>query len=431
MKSNLNNYLQRQLNVLPKEAQLIESVFKEYVQKKKRNKYEEVSWEGIKSKAKSIFGKGNKSTFLLEGIKKQTVYKLMVEVTTLPPDRLLSDNNLHFTGLRDKRKDVLAYFNSLGVSYDKNLIDTWEKTTDEVIQFFKPLITTSSSREMVFDIAKVCDVLEINPTLYSDFEIGSYIDNYLGYGVYKDQHEDALTGYLLNRSEKNNATKVDSSSLATPEDMKKMVENFGYLKQSITFTSNKFKYIKNAIKEKFDELFVENNNPDKRKINQLGKNKLYFFFKSFYPSESMAEFNKKIGIDKKVIQQSSKDVMPTTQEDMKSMMSTKEKVLSLKKHLLKRLTISEKEAGLIEAIVKQYVQKKKVSETKNKISSDYEGYEDEDEYGIPETSHKYGYPDKDAVSSIGADEEERNYFGDKKAFDKKHPELSKKKPKRK
>lgn len=107
------------------------------------------------------------------------------------------------------------------------------------------------------------------------------------------------------------------------------------------------------------------------------------------------------------------------------------KETNLKNYLHKRLTISEKEAGLIEAIVKQYVQKKKVSETKNRISSDYEGYEDEDEYGIPETSHKFGYPDKDPVSSIGADEEEWNYFGDKKAFDKKHPELRKKKPKRK
>jgi len=363
MKSSLNNYLQKKLTVSNKEAELIKSVYKQYIQEKKRNKYEEISWEGIKSTAKSLIGKGNKSTFLLEGISKQTVYKLMVEVITLPSDRLLSDNNLHFTGLRDKRKDVLAYFNSLGVSYDKNLIDTWEKTTDEVIQFFKPLITADSSREMIFDIPKVCDILEINPTLYSDFEIDSYIHTYISYGIYKDKHDDALNGYLLKRSLNHNATKVSSSSLATPEDMKKMVENIGYLKGSITSMSNKFKSIKNAIKEKFDELFVENNNPDKRKINQLGKNKLYFFFKSFYPSESMAEFNQKIGIDKKVIAQSSKDVMPTTQENMKSMMSAKEKKVHLQsnrlgKFLEKRLTISKKESQIIESVIKDYVKKK-------------------------------------------------------------------------
>ena len=148
-----------------------------------------------------------------------------------------------------------------------------------------------------------------------------------------------------------------------------MVENFGYLKQSFNAMSNTFKSIKNNIKTKFDELFIENDNPDKRKINQLGKDKLYLFFKSFYPNENMAEFNRKIGIDKKVIAQSSKNVVPASQENMKSMMSAKEKYdpsegrlkkeTNLKKYLHKRLTISEKEATLIESAVRQYVQNSK------------------------------------------------------------------------
>jgi hypothetical protein len=96
---------------------------------------------------------------------------------------------------------------------------------------------------------------------------------------------------------------------------------------------------------------------------------------------------------------------------------------SLKKYLLKRLSISEKEASLIESVVRQYVAKKKVSEVdafpKHKIKnydrygkdelSDEDVFNDDeyDEYNeYPVSSHTNNPYDETPVIPYMNDEEE-------------------------
>jgi hypothetical protein len=424
MKSDLNNYLQRQLNVLPKEAQLIESVYKQYIQEKRRNKYEEdllddakdLAKKGI-SKVKGLFGKDKKSNAQeeIDIDDKKAIQKLFDSI--ISNSKILSEMEEvgkffimfkdEFPRRYDDSDDIYGMIHYSDFTHKLGLhLNVSDSILHYCIDYGHDFVKGqgNSSNEYIFsDYLKTC----ISYAAKDKFEnkLKQYILNYIHVSKDKSKLESLLFTNIYQNVFKNNLYKnIKNNFIDQVERMKKEVESIDRYE---TRGESPKERSKKVVSKTYRQYSI---------LNLHQPSTLLKLYLHFYPNSNKFEF---------------KDIFQFTDKGRRDDFISESSKLSLKKHLLKRLTISEKEAGLIEAIVKQYVQKKKVSETKNKISSDYEGYEDEDEYGIPETSHKYGYPDKDAVSSIGADEEEWKYFGDKKAFDKKHPELSKKKPKRK
>jgi hypothetical protein len=174
----------------------------------------------------------------------------------------------------------------------------------------------------------------------------------------KDNFEEKLKQYIMNYYH----VSEDKSKL------QKML--FTHIYENL-FKQNLYYHIEKQFKTQVEKIKKEVSSIDryesrgetpKEKIKDIGLNykeysivdwkrpsTIYRLYKYFYPNSNKFEF---------------KDIFQYTQlarndEWWADEELTEKKKLSLQSYLHKRLTVSPKEAGLIESIVKQYVQKKK------------------------------------------------------------------------
>lgn len=341
----LKNYLQTKINISPKEAELIESVFKDYAKKKKQSRMEEVSFDDIKKgvssgirKVKSMFGKDKKDsneqdvhykklrTNLFNSIlQNQKILSELKEVGTF--FNIFKDE--HYSVTNRNELDTLFRYN---LNVPKNII----KYAIDYGDNYPKSLSNSDNKYIFIDYV----ILSIGyATGNPNFEkkLYQYILNY--YHVSKNidvkEIESILfTNIYQNVFKENLYRNVEREVKEQIENIKKYADSVDkYETRSDTPTEKSLKYQSD-----------KGNN-----ITGLFPSTLLKLYLHFYPNSNKFEF---------------KDIFQyTMQGRWDKFISEKKKskgnTINLKNYLHKKLTISEKEATLIESAVRQYVQNSK------------------------------------------------------------------------
>jgi len=355
---NLKSYLQNKLSITFKEAELIESVVSSYVRKNKQSRMEEGLWDDVKDKAKSLIGKGKKKFDPTSIIKLQSngsLYRVMKDILLFTKEEIMSgeSGNISFDFPRiykENSEDMYQYINSLGISYNPEILDMWKKYGSEVKKFYKLFLGNSDSYTPN-DIRMEHEVFE-----YLNIKLPLINDSF------RDKDVQDMLELLINKPiDRNSLNAYFERKLSRYRDLDDKVtdikRNVSYIKDLDYRLEVAFKYllffIRKEVKEQFDSLIYIPETIDAKKYFKI-KNELYKIFKYFYPNEPIQEITKKLNISKQDSLRYTQD-NPPTEDFMKSSMATKEK--TLKNYLQNKLSITPKEAELIESVVRGYVKK--------------------------------------------------------------------------
>jgi len=454
MKSSLNNYLQKKLTLSSKEAELIKFVYKQYIQEKKRNKYEEDLLDDAKDLAKKgisnvqgLLGKDKSPKEELDIDDKKARQQLFDSI--ISDDKVLSQmeevgkffilfrddfsakyagqHTGKYTGESSWSSDIYGMVSrnnfvdrlKRGFNVPSNLLELCINYGKEFPVRYNGNDPVSNQPYLFFNYLKVC----ISYVAKDKFEkrLKQYIMDYSH--ISKNKNElIALLFTDIHYMYKSNVFRVIEKNFKEQvEDIKKEVSNIDRYKTRGETSQEKGSKIKNpydfkndSVNEKYSIL-----NPY---FNPSTLLKLYLHF---YPNSNKFEFKDifqftSIGKRDDFISESNKSIIKKG-ENMKSN--------RLGKFLEKKLTISEKESQIIESVIKEYI-KKKIKETglnkaglvRNKRIPNYD-YETEEgmtslDSNYSNVSDKFtNYPEE-----LYSSDEEEDEFSKEEFYDR-HPEL--------
>lgn len=324
----------------------------------KRKRIEEGLWDDVKNKAKSLVGKGKPSSESNPLYKNRLsdIAQDIFELYVTPENKTTSSFILERFD-QSKRKEVIEYYKSIGITYNPEIVSKYNAYAKEIRSFFSllrndtwggyervmTLLGMDQNKYKYYFEYRILDYLIDNTPIDIVFKRNSIIEG-LEASFYIDMDAKKMLDIVLPKVKE----AIDI----------RIFQKCDRIKQGIAF-----------VKKQMDT--VVNSDPSEIKLGIVkSKDELYNLFKYFYPNERVDEFVKKFNINKNIVSGSAEKFLPS-EEGMKNMMKSKygeKKTMTLKNYLEKKLTVSSKEAELIESVIKEYVKKKNKSSIKEYAS---------------------------------------------------------------